>query len=108
MSNHTIELDDLKDHLQLTDEGEDATWPEPRIELTVKWHPAEPDVGIFHNQPELTKVAYELDGEWFDQEAAFVAALYERISEFCTEGPDEIAGMIAARIENEDFGDGEC
>lgn len=104
----TIHLDDLSDHLQLTDEGANATFPtEVSIELEIKWYPAEPDVGIFSEQPEIVGTDYYLDGERFTDERKFVEALYLVIGEWCEEDQDAVAEMIASRIDNEELEAGE-
>jgi len=100
---HTIYLDDLSDHLQLTDEGANATWPKPEIELTLKWQAAEPDVGIMSDFAYPQDATYILDGQRFTDEGEFVDALYAIIGDYCEEGPDEIKSMIAARIDNEEI-----
>lgn len=101
----TIYLDDLSDHLQLTDEGASASWPrDAEIVLDVRWHPAEPDVGIMSEYGEIDGVTYYLDRNTkFTDEDEFVAALYAVIGEWCEEGPDAIKSMVANRIENEEL-----
>lgn len=101
---HEIPLDDLSDHLQLTDEGANASWPSNiRIDLEVRWHPAEPDVGIFTSQAEILDETYYLNGVSYADQREFVDALYTVIGEWCEEGPDEIASMLTARVENEEL-----
>lgn len=100
----TIYLDDLSDHVTLTDEGADAQWPtEVEVELDIKWYPAEPDVGIFSEQPEIVGTDYYLDGERFTDERKFVEALYQLVGEWCEEDQDALAELIANRIDNEEL-----
>lgn len=99
----TIELDDLKDYFQLTDEGADAEWPDARMEVTVRWHPAEPDVGIFSEQADVGDVDYVLDGEYFSDQAGFVDALYALIGEWIEEGPDQVAAVLDRILDEEEF-----
>lgn len=108
MSEHIINLDDLSDHLTLTDDGADAEWPtDIEIRLDVKFHPPEPDVGLFTSSPEITSTTYVLGDEQFAREDDFVDALYLVIGEWCEEDADEIAELIANRIENEELEEGE-
>lgn len=103
MSNHTIELDDLDGYLTLTDDADTDSWPGASIELEVKWHPAEPDVGIFGEQSEIVRVHYWLGSTSYTDEDEFVADLYLAIGEDIEEGQDELAEMIRSRIDNEEL-----
>lgn len=102
-STHTIELDDLDGCLQLTEDADTDSWPGASIELEVRWHPAEPDVGIFSPQSELDRVTYWLDSVSYADEDQFVADLYLAIGEDIEESQDELKEMISNRIENEEL-----
>ena len=104
MAEHTIELDDLSDHVTLTEDADSSEWPAARIDLTVRWNPAERDVGIMSDWPEITRVVCVLDGEAFKDQAEFVAALYQRIGDDIEESQDALAELIENRIENEELG----
>jgi hypothetical protein len=97
MSTHEFEFDAFEDNFSLAvDEASD--WPSLSVELTLKWHPAEPDVGIFSSQPECVKVLYFLDGETFSDEDAFAAAVYDRIGDEIEETVEAVAKVIRDQV----------
>lgn len=97
MSTHEFEFDAFEDNFSLAvDEASD--WPALSVELTLKWHPAEPDVGIFSSQPEITSITYFLDGETFTDEATFVSAVYDRIGDEIEETVEAVAKVIRDQI----------
>lgn len=106
MSTHTIKLDDIRDHLTIVSDDEGAEWPEPYIEVTVRWHAPEPDVGIFSAQAEIMQVSYYLDSNppvRTDDQDAFCLALHKWIGDWIAEGPADLAELLDNRIENEEF-----
>ena len=99
MSTHEFEFDAFEDNFSLAvDEASD--WPSLSVELTVRWHAAEPDVGIFDKQPEIVKALYFLDGETFSDEDAFVAAVYDRIGDEIEETVEAVAKVIRDQIKD--------
>ena len=97
MFNQMFEFEAFEDNFSLAvDEASD--WPALSVELTLKWHPAEPDVGIFSSQPEITSITYFLDGDTFTDEATFVSAVYERIGDEIEDTIEAVAKVIRDQI----------
>ena len=98
MSAHTIDLTDI---LTTTDcfEGDASAWSPLEVELEVRWHPAEPDVGIFSKQPEVTKIAYNFDGEWFDSEDDAAKAIVALLGFEIDEDQDGVAAAIRKAVD---------
>ena len=90
--------DDFSGEFTLEDDADPSEWPEMEVEIDYKLHSPEPDVGIFHAQPEVTSVRYLVDGIVFATEAEFVAVIYEAIGDEIEEGQDFVADKIAAQI----------
>ena len=97
MSTHEFEFDAFEDNFSLAVD-EVSNWPSLSVELTLKWHPAEPDVGIFSSQPEITSITYFLDGETFTDEATFVSAVYARIGDEIEDTIEAVAKVIRDQI----------
>lgn len=103
-TDHTIHLDDLADHVTLTDEGCDATFPsDVTIDLRVKWYPPEPDVGIDYSQPDIVGTSYTLNGQSFTDQAKFAEELYLIIGEWIEEDLDTLVEMLDNCVDNEDL-----
>lgn len=97
MSTHEFEFDCFQDNFSLAVD-EPSDWPSLSVELTLKWHPAEPDVGIFSSQPEITKVLYFLDGETFTDEDAFAAAVYAVIGDEIEDTVEAVTKVIRDQV----------
>lgn len=96
----TVEID-FSDHIGETSfDADPATWPTASMELDVRWHPAEPDVGIMSEEAELVGASYSWQGEWFTDDSAFAAAVYSTIGEDIEMGEDGLLALIR-KIENE-------
>lgn len=103
MSNtQEFEFDAFQDNFSLAVD-EPSAWPSMSVELTYRTHPAEPDVGIFGTQFEVTRVTYCLvdasgEGEIFSDEDAFVDAVYALIGEEIEDTREAVAKVIRDQI----------
>lgn len=88
MNEQEFEFEAFEDNFDLAVD-EPSEWPALSVLLRYRFHAAEPDVGIFGKQVEITDVTYYLDGEAYSSEDAFVAAVYDRIG-------DEIDATVEA------------
>lgn len=98
MSAQDFEFEDFADNFNMEDEIS-SEWPSLSVELTMRWHPAEPDVGIFEAQPELAKVLYFLDGDTYADEDSFVSAVYARIGDEIEETVEAVAKAIRDQVD---------
>ena len=90
--------DDFSGEFTLEDDADPSEWPEMEVEIDYKLHSPEPDVGIFHAQPEVTDIRYVVDGVTFGSEKEFVAVIYAAIGDQIEEGQDFVAEKVAAQI----------
>lgn len=95
--------------LNLTQQDKD--YPELGLSATVTYdiHPAEPDVGIFGSQLDVTEWEFMLDGVSYNRQYEFACKLYDLIGDNIAECEDEVNQAITAwtdgewaRIENGD------
>ena len=98
MRTATIEIDDLENDLSCLPDADVASWPVIEILIDYTTHPAEPDVGIFTEQIEIQRITYTLDGVDYSDEAAFIAALYERLAGDIEDDEAALRAKISARI----------
>lgn len=97
MSIHEFEFEAFQDHF--TPVGEEfGDWPGMSAELRVKWHAAEPDVGIFEKQPEVVSMTFWLDSDTFTDEDAFAAAVYAAIGEEIEETAEAVTKAIRDQV----------
>lgn len=87
-----FEIDDLN----LT-QG-DADYPELALSATVSYdiHPAEPDVGIFGSQYDVTEWEFMLNGTSYTSQYEFACRLYDLIGHNIGECEDELNQAITA------------
>lgn len=97
MSTQEFEFEAFEDNFDLAVD-EPSEWPSLSVELTYRTHPAEPDVGIFGTQFEVTRVTYFLDGEAFSDEDAFVDAILDRIGEEIDATREAVVKVIRDQI----------
>lgn len=97
MSTHEFEFEAFQDNFTLAVD-EPTAWPEIRVELTVKWHPAEPDVGIFSKQAELTDQVIYVDGVAFGTEDEAAAAFYALHADEIEETQEAVSKVIRDQI----------
>lgn len=97
MSDHSFEFEAFQDNFTPVND-EFGDWPSMEVEMTVRWHPAEPDVGIFSSQPELSSIAYYLDGTRYLKEDEFVDAVYALISDEIEETREAVAKAINEQV----------
>lgn len=92
-----FEIDDLN----LTQGDED--YPELELMALVSFdiHPAEPDVGIFGSQADITEWELSIDGASCTTVKAFALALSEELGESCSDGAEEIERAVNKWIDNE-------
>lgn len=95
----TVEID-LTDHLADYDGDADTSAWTASIELNVRWFPAEPEIGIFESQGEVTSAIYEWQGEHFTDDAAFASAIYSSIGQDIEIGEDALLAILR-KIEDE-------
>lgn len=63
------------------------------------FHPAEPDVGIFGEQIEVTGVSYFVDGAVFHDEDLFVDAVYALLSEEIEDTREAVAKVVRDQVD---------
>ena len=97
MFNQMFEFEAFEDNFDLAVD-EPSDWPALSVEVLYKVHPPEPDVGIFSNQPEITKITYFLDGETFTDEDTFCAAVYDRIGDEIDATVEAVAKVVRDQI----------
>lgn len=102
MSTQEFEFDAFEDNFDLAT-GDDTVWPSMSVELTVKWHPAEPDVGIFDKQAEVIRTTYCVvdssgEGSIYSDEGAFVDAVYAIISDWIEDTRETVAKVIRDQV----------
>lgn len=87
--------------LNLTQQDKD--YPELGLSATVTYdiHPAEPDVGIFGSQLDVTEWEHSINGISFSSEYAFGAALYAEIGDNIAEDQEELCAKIKEWTDNE-------
>lgn len=99
MFTREFEFEAFQDNFDLAVD-EPSDWPSLSVEMTYRMHPAEPDVGIFGEQAEVTKILYFVDGETFDSEDAFVREIYDRVGEEIDAGPEAIAKVVRDQVKD--------
>lgn len=87
--------------LNLTQQDED--YPELALSATVTYdvHPAEPDVGIFGSQYDVTEWEFMLDGTSYTSQYEFACRLYGLIGHNIGECEDELNQAITAWSDHE-------
>lgn len=98
MSNTTeFEFEAFQDNFNLSVD-EPSDWPALAVEFVYTTHPAEPDVGIFGEQIEITETGYYVNDELFHSEAAFVTEIYELIGDEIEDSYEAVAKVVRDQI----------
>ena len=99
MYHETFEFEDFANEFTPAAEVANEFWPWPsmHVDIEYRFHSAEPDVGIFSEQLEVTSATYFLDDVTYTTDDAFAAAVYDEIACYI----DEDAAFVAARIEKQ-------
>ena len=100
MSDHSFDFECFEDNFTPAGDGFiTLPFPEMNVEMTVRWHGAEPDVGISTSYPELENVTYYVGGTSYQDVDAYAAAVYALISEEIEESVDAVLAAIKEKVD---------
>ena len=99
MYNASFDFDDFADSLTLKDDVNTVSWPSLGVEMYFIFHPAEPDVGIFHEQIEVCDITFHAGGlPPFNDEDDFIAAVYRAIGKDVEEPLASVAKIVRKQL----------
>lgn len=97
MPMRSFEFEDFSDNFELSI-GELDSWPEMSVDITYILHPAEPDVGIFEKQVEVTDLEFYLDSVSYSDAAEFIEELYNEVHGVIEDTVEAVAKAVRDQL----------